>query len=125
VQRDERELILSATERLLKAIVAENSLDSTQVASALFSSTPDLTAASPAAAAVRIGWIFVPVFSFAEIQVAGGLSRCVKVLVHFTTDVRQDRIAHVFLDGANTSHTSPVVRSRVHFKPRDNIIRSL
>src|SRR5260370_7753627 len=89
VDRDESEAILSATERLLKAIVAENSIDTTQIASALFSATPDLTTAFPALAARRIGWTFVPLLTFTEIDVIGGLARCVRILVHLNTDLAQ------------------------------------
>lgn len=109
---DEREAILTATERLLKAIVEENRIDTTQIASVLFSATPDLTAAFPAAAARRIGWTFVPLLSFREIDVAGGLPRCVRVLMHLNTDLRQDRIVHVFLDGARVLRPDLVARGQ-------------
>jgi chorismate mutase len=100
VERDESEAILAATERLLQTIVAENQIDTAQIASALFSATPDLTTAFPAAAARRMGWTLVPLLNFTEIDVAGGLARCVRVLIHLNTDLRQDQIVHVFLDGA-------------------------
>lgn len=100
VDRDEREAILSATERLLTSIVTENQIDTTQIASALFSATSDLRAEFPAAAARRIGWTLVPLLTFREIDVVGGLARCVRVLVHLNTELGQDRIVHVFLDGA-------------------------
>jgi chorismate mutase len=118
VECDEREAILSATERLLKTIVAENHIDTTRIASALFSATPDLRAAFPAAAAHRIGWIFVPLLSFAEIDVAGGLARCVRVLVHLNTGLRQDRIVHVFLEGARVLRPDLVKRSEHFLKTR-------
>ena len=100
VERDESEAILAATERLLQTIVAENKIDTAQIASALFSATPDLTTAFPAAAARRMGWTLVPLLNFTEIDVTGGLARCVRVLIHLNTDLRQDQIVHVFLDGA-------------------------
>ena len=100
VDRDERDAILAATERLLQAIVAENHIDTAQIASALFSATPDLTTAFPAAAARKMGWTLVPLLNFTEIDVAGGLARCVRVLIHLNTGLRQDQIVHVFLEGA-------------------------
>jgi chorismate mutase len=90
VDRDEREVVLFATERLLKA-------------------TPDLTSAFPAVAARRIGWTFVPLLNFTEIDVVGGLARCVHVLVHLNTDLRQDQIVHVFLEGARVLRPGLVV----------------
>jgi chorismate mutase len=111
VDRDESEVILAATERLLKAIVAENHIDTTQIASVFFSATPDLTTAFPPLAARRIGWTFVPLLTVAEIDVVGGLARCVRILVHLNTNLRQDRIVHVFLEGARKLRPDLVARA--------------
>lgn len=112
VERDENEAILAATERLLREIVKENAIDHEQIASALFTVTPDLTTAFPAAAARRMGWTLVPLLNFTEIDVAGGLARCVRVLIHLNTDLRQDQIVHVFLEGARTLRPDLVERER-------------
>jgi chorismate mutase len=100
VERDDAALLLDATERLLRAIVAENGIRSADVASALFTLTPDLVSQFPAAAARRMGWTLVPLLNFTEIAVPGGLARCIRVLLHVNTDKRQDEIVHVYLDGA-------------------------
>jgi chorismate mutase len=100
VERDEAALLLDATERLLREIVAENAIDSDDVASALFTLTPDLVSQFPAAAARRMGWTRVPLLNFTEIAVPGGLPRVIRVLLHINTDKRQDEIVHVYLDGA-------------------------
>ena len=100
VDRDDAELLLSATERLLREIVAENAIDSDDVASALFTLTPDLVSQFPAAAARRMGWTRVPLLNFTEIAVPGGLPRVIRVLLHVNTEKRQDEIVHVYLDGA-------------------------
>ena len=100
VARDEPALILDATERLLRAIVDENAFVPEQIASALFTVTPDLVSEFPAAAARRMGWTLVPLLNFTEIGVPGRLERCIRVLIHLNTDVAQDAIRHVYLDGA-------------------------
>jgi chorismate mutase len=100
VARDEPALILSATERLLGEIVARNGFAPEEVASALFTVTPDLVSEFPAAAARRMGWTLVPLLNFTEIGVPGGLARCIRVLVHVNTDVPQHAIQHVYLEGA-------------------------
>lgn len=112
VERDESSTILDATERLLRAIVDENLIDTAQIASALFSATPDLTTAFPAAAARRMGWTLVPLLNFTEIDVAGGLARCVRVLIHLNTELRQDEIVHVFLEGARVLRPDLIERER-------------
>ncbi len=100
VERDDATLLLDATERLLRTIVAENGIDSGDIASALFTLTPDLISQFPAAAARRIGWTQVPLLNFTEIGVPGSLARCIRVLLHVNTDKPQDAIVHVYLDGA-------------------------
>jgi len=100
VERDEPELVLDATERLLRTIVAENAVVPDDIASALFTTTPDLVSEFPAAAARRIGWTLVPLLNFTEIAVRGGLERCIRVLLHVNTEKPADRIVHVYLEGA-------------------------
>jgi chorismate mutase len=100
VERDDAALLLDATERLLREIVAENGIQSDDVASALFTLTPDLVSQFPAMAARRMGWTRVPLLNFTEVAVPGALSRCIRVLLHINTEKRQDEIVHVYLDGA-------------------------
>ena len=100
VERDDAALLLDATERLLREIVAQNEIRSDDVASALFTLTPDLVSQFPAVAARRMGWTRVPLLNFTEIAVPDGLPRVVRVLLHVNTDKRQDEIVHVYLDGA-------------------------
>lgn len=100
VDRDEEHVLLDATERLLREIVRENAIEPEEIASALFTLTPDLRSQFPAVAARRMGWTLVPLLNFTEIAVPGGLPRTVRVLIHVNTDKRQDEIVHVYLDGA-------------------------
>jgi chorismate mutase len=100
VERDEASLLLDATERMLREIVALNGFAPEDVASALFTLTPDLVSEFPAAAARRMGWTRVPLLNFNEVGVPGSLARCIRVMVHVNTEKRQDEIVHVYLDGA-------------------------
>jgi len=94
---DEADAILSATEELVREIVAANALASEDVASALFTVTPDLRAEFPAAAARRMGWTMVPLLNFTEIGVPGRLERCIRMLVHVNTERSQSEMVHVYL----------------------------
>ena len=111
VDRDDAEAILSATEELVREIVAENHLRSEDVASALFTVTPDLRAEFPAAAARRMGWTAVPLLNFTEIDVPGRLPRCIRVLLHVNTDRRQNEMMHVYLREAVSLRPDLVSRS--------------
>ena len=97
---DTTEGILDATQRLLTAIVEANRIPIEDIASVLFTVTPDLKAQFPAAAARRMGWTLVPLLNFTEIAVPGGLERCIRVLLHLNTTLGQAEIVHVYLEGA-------------------------
>ena len=97
---DTTEGILDATQRLLTAIVEANRIATEDIASVLFTVTPDLKAQFPAAAARRMGWTLVPLLNFTEIAVPGGLERCIRVLLHLNTTLGQAEIVHVYLEGA-------------------------
>ena len=99
-ERDERDAILSATEKLLIAIRDRNEFALEDVASALFTVTPDLRAGFPASAARRLGWTSVPLLNFTEIPVPGDLPRCIRTMILINTTLAQHEIVHVYLDGA-------------------------
>jgi chorismate mutase len=108
---DTSEDILSATEELVREIVAANDLDPRDIASALFTVTPDLHAEFPAAAARRIGWTMVPLLNFTEIGVPGRLQKCIRVLLHVNTTRAQDEMVHVYLREAVSLRPDLVSRS--------------
>lgn len=95
------EAILQSTQELLSAILAANpSLQSLDIASVIFTVTSDLTAAFPAKAARVMGWNQVPLFCAQEIPVPGSLASCIRVLLHWNTDLPQSEIQHVYLGQA-------------------------
>jgi len=94
--------ILAATRELLMLIIEANDLEVEDVASAIFTTTPDLTAAFPARAAREIGWRDVALLDAQEIPVPGSLERCIRVLIHWNTDRSAAEIQHVYLKDAQT-----------------------
>ena len=92
--------IVAATRELLLAIVAANGLRLADIASALFTTTPDLSATYPARAARELGWTDVPLLGATEMGVPDGLARCIRVLVHVNTRRSAARIKHIYLRGA-------------------------
>src|SRR2546425_10745364 len=65
------EAILNATDELLRALQQANGFQPEDVESAIFTSSPDLTAEYPARAARRLGWLDVPLLGAAEVAVRG------------------------------------------------------
>lgn len=101
VESDSRENILNATTELLEAILRENpSLRTEDIASALFTVTDDIASDYPARAARQLGWDLVPLMCAREIPVPDSLSLCIRVLIHWNTDMPQDGVNHVYLRGA-------------------------
>lgn len=98
---DKEEAILTATKQLLNAICESNpTLQSEDIASAIFTLSDDLKSAYPARAAREIGWTAVPLICAQEIPVPGSLSKCIRVLLHWNTPISQADIKHVYLRGA-------------------------
>lgn len=100
VDANTREEILTATRQLLALMIRLNGMESTEVASAIFSLTRDLDAEFPALAARQLGWLDVPLLCTYEVDVPGSLRKCVRVLVHWNTDKPQDQIRHVYIKDA-------------------------
>jgi chorismate mutase len=111
VTEDTAEAILAATEELVRELVTANALESEDVASALFTVTPDLRAEFPAAAARRMGWTMVPLLNFTEIGVPGRLEKCIRVLLHVNTERTQKEMVHVYLREAVALRPDLVSRS--------------
>ena len=94
------EAILEATAELLRALQTANGFQPDDVESAIFTSSPDLTAEYPARAARSLGWRDVPLLGAAEVPVGGGLARCIRVLLHFYTAKPPRELKHMYLHEA-------------------------
>jgi len=92
--------MLTATRQMLALMIRRNGIDSTDVASAVFSTTVDLDAEFPALAARQLGWLEVPLLCGHEIDVPGSIRRCIRVLVHWNTDKTQSEVVHVYIKEA-------------------------
>ena len=98
---DTPEAILTATRELLAALVAANGIATEDVASAFFTTTPDLCSAFPARAARELGWTDVPLLGATEIDHPTAPRKCIRVLLHWNTTRRQNEIIHVYLRGSD------------------------
>lgn len=97
VENNLPEEIIAATRELLERIMENNSIDTGDIAAIFFSATPDLNGAFPAKAARDMGWLDVPLFCMAEIDVPGSLSRCIRIMMLVNTTLEQAKIKHVYL----------------------------
>jgi len=89
-----------AVVELVSQILERNSLSTDDLISVVFTSTPDLRSAFPAAAARTLGIGDVPLLCAQELDVEGALPRVVRVLAHATLDRPRHEVVHVYLRGA-------------------------
>jgi chorismate mutase len=100
VAADGSDAIEDATETVLREMIERNGVDAGDIISLVFTATPDLTAAFPAAAARRLGLGHVPLLCAQEIPVPGAMPRVVRVLMHLYTDRDYASLRHVYLGDA-------------------------
>lgn len=91
-----------AVVELVTALMERNELSTDDLISVIFTSTPDLTSAFPAAAARTLGIGDVPLLCAQELDIDGALPRVVRVLVHAVLDRPRKDVVHVYLRGAET-----------------------
>ena len=100
VEANSVEAILEASRELLTAIIKANGIDAESVASAFFTTTPDLNAEFPAVAARNMGWTHVALLCGHEMNKPGALTMCLRILLHVNLDKPAKDVKHVYLRGA-------------------------
>jgi chorismate mutase len=95
---------MEATEELLRELANLNDLDPGEIASAFFTTTPDLDAEFPAHAARRLGWLNVPMLCGHDMEVQQpnprGVPMCIRVLLMYNTPRPQSAMRFTYLRGA-------------------------
>ena len=94
-----RDAILNATDELLHAMVESNGVDIDDIAAAYFTTTDDLNAEFPAAAARKLGWMDVALLCAHEMKVPNAMRRVIRVMLIVNTDKPASEIAFQYLRG--------------------------
>jgi chorismate mutase len=99
---DDADHIADRVEAMLREMLDRNGLTCGDLVSLLFSATPDVRATFPATAArARLPELAeVPLMNMAELDIAGALPRCIRVMAHVECDLPRAAVHHVFLEGA-------------------------
>ena len=95
-----KEAIVQATKELLEELIEANDIEADDVASAIFSTTPDLNAEFPAVAARQLGWTYVALMCGHEMAVPDAQTFCVRVLILINTEKSPQELSNVYLRGA-------------------------
>lgn len=97
---DEKTEIISATAEMLDLLILKNKLKKEDLLFILFSSTSDITAYYPAAAAREAGYVSCALYSSLEPEITGALNKCIRVMVVADADRTKEELKHVYLNGA-------------------------
>jgi len=100
LDHDDESEMTERVQALVKAMMARNDLQHDDIISMIFTATDDLVCAFPAAAARAAGLGDVPLLCARELSVVGGTERCVRVLMHVSTERARSELRHVYMEGA-------------------------
>lgn len=100
VEADTRDDITARVVELLGEMMARNGVDHDDLISVWFTATDDIHAMFPAEAARGIGFGDVPLLCARELDIAGATPRCLRVLMHLSSDKPRHELHHVYLHGA-------------------------
>lgn len=102
---DQREHLLARTRELIAALLDRNGLHEDDLVSIVFTATDDVHSAYPAEAAREAGITHVPLLCARELDIDGGIARCIRILVHAYTEHDARSLRHVYLHDARQLRT--------------------
>jgi chorismate mutase len=97
---DEKQHVHDRVVTLIREMFDRNGIHHDDVISVVFTATDDLHSTFPAEAARTFGLGDVPLLCARELDIDGGTARCVRVLMHLTTERARSELRHVYLEGA-------------------------
>ncbi|MCY4036990.1 MAG: chorismate mutase [bacterium] len=100
VDADTPEQIEERIAALLRRMFERNDIRHDDLISIIFTATPDINSAFPAAAARAFGLGDVPLLCAQELDIHGGEPRCLRVLIHLNTERGREGLHHIYLEGA-------------------------
>ena len=89
--------ILASAKHLLEEMLVANDIQEENIASIIFTLSPDLNAAFPAKSARMLGLNYTPLICATEINVPESMKKCIRILMHINTKKQQKEIKHIFI----------------------------
>jgi chorismate mutase len=105
LDHDERDHLVERTQELIAAVFDRNDLTEDDLISIVFTATDDVHSAYPAEAAREAGITHVPLLCARELEIDGGIARCIRILIHAYTDRTATQLRHVYLHDARQLRT--------------------
>ena len=100
VDVDEATHVHERTIALLETMIERNGIDHDDIISILFTATDDIHSTFPALGVRRLGFGDVPLICARELDIVTGTPRCIRVLMHLTTERSRADLRHVYLERA-------------------------
>ena len=97
---DTTEHMEERVQELLGEIIERNGVHHDDIISIVFTATDDLHAMFPATAARALGLGDLTLLCARELNIEGATPRCVRILMHLSTDRVPHDLRHVYLHGA-------------------------
>lgn len=105
LDEDDRDHLIERTQELIVALLERNDLTEDDLVSIVFTATDDIHAAFPAEAARAAGITHVPLLCARELEIDGGIERCIRLLVHAYTRRSPRDLRHPYLHNARQLRT--------------------
>ncbi len=100
VDLDEEGHVHERTVTLVAEMCERNGVDHDDIISILFTATDDIHSAFPAGGARKAGLGDVPLICARELDIEGGTPRCLRIMMHLSTERTRAELHHVYLEGA-------------------------
>jgi chorismate mutase len=100
LDNDTAEEMEARVQALLREMLDRNGVAHDEIISIVFTATDDLHAMFPATAARAMGLGDLPLLCARELDIAAATPRCVRILMHLTTDRSPGELRHVYLENA-------------------------
>lgn len=102
IDEDTPEAIDERVLALFEALFDRNDLQHDDLISVILTATPDIHSQFPATSARKFGLGDVPLLCAQELDIVGAMPRCVRVLVHLSTERTRAELHHVYLEGTQS-----------------------
>ena len=99
---DESQHVSDRVKDLVTEMLASNTIQHDDIISIVFTATDDLTSVFPAKAARELGLGDVPLLCARELAIENSKPRCIRVLMHISTDLSRSELRHVYLHEAKS-----------------------
>jgi chorismate mutase len=100
IDADTTEEIEKRVQALLREMLDRNGIAHDDIISILFTATDDIHSMFPATAARPLGLGDLPLICARELAIEGATQRCIRVMMHLSTERSAAELRHVYLEGA-------------------------